>query len=675
MTKKILLALLIPFTTGIRSQHPWQMMAGPGDPVYTTYAAPIERSNYTIDHAYHLVYNDPGMGPVFRSTGAGMIGLALYDGVSYKYAINTYYEEPKVIISYPDATVITSVPYENIRLHQLFAVFTSGDAMMDVTVENTGRYDQKIVVFPFIDLSGASFSNVATIPEGFLFRHHQPRDKWMQQHNIPLEENYQNVFSVLPETGTPGISRDPVSMNEDGDTTLDGNTLFFRKEMLVPAGGTVTFRVVRSIGQEDAAFFPGIFLPEIAGIEGEKILEEGKKLYHSVPERVFMDESHEAVYYSAFTMMRQCMMPPEGACDHNYYVFSREPKWGWGYGGQVFHESLAMLAYAFMDPLSAMNSQRVYMQRQREDGYINYRTGPYLNEDIFHEGEYTSSAPWYNYQNYEIYKITGDRRFLEEAYESGKSFYQYYTRNRDKDHDGLCEWGAHAVLESVRDARVAVWDKVGWPSNFEGPDLNSMLVMEARSLAHMARELGKENEADSWDEDAGRRASLINDFMWDPVSGFYYNIDRADHDFSFEKDNDLKIKEIIGFLPLWAGIASEEQAAQLVGHLLNENEFWRRNGIPTLSAGEDYYNPMGYWNGPVWVEWNYLVFRGLLDYGYEEEARELTRRLADHLAHHLSKSHNFYEFYSPDRQQAGYHSTYIWTGLIARFFIDLDDRR
>ncbi len=39
--------------------------------------------------------------------------------------------------------------------------------------------------------------------------------------------------------------------------------------------------------------------------------------------------------------------------------FSREPKWGWGYGGQVFHESLVMLAYAFMDPESAMNSQRV----------------------------------------------------------------------------------------------------------------------------------------------------------------------------------------------------------------------------------------------------------------------------------------------------------------------------
>jgi hypothetical protein len=32
------------------------------------------------------------------------------------------------------------------------------------------------------------------------------------------------------------------------------------------------------------------------------------------------------------------------------YVFSREPTWGWGHDGQVFHESLSMLAYALFDP-------------------------------------------------------------------------------------------------------------------------------------------------------------------------------------------------------------------------------------------------------------------------------------------------------------------------------------
>ena len=42
--------------------------------------------------------------------------------------------------------------------------------------------------------------------------------------------------------------------------------------------------------------------------------------------------------------------PPEGRTRFNYYVFSREPTWSWGHDGQVFHESLSMLAYAHLDP-------------------------------------------------------------------------------------------------------------------------------------------------------------------------------------------------------------------------------------------------------------------------------------------------------------------------------------
>ena len=88
--------------------------------------------------------------------------------------------------------------------------------------------------------------------------------------------------------------------------------------------------------------------------------------------------------------MRQVMLPPEAKCGFNYYVFSREPQWGWGHGGQVFHESLTMLSYALMDPMGAMNSQRVYRERQYQNGYINYRTGPYLDETIPYKGQLTT---------------------------------------------------------------------------------------------------------------------------------------------------------------------------------------------------------------------------------------------------------------------------------------------
>lgn len=111
-------------------------------------------------------------------------------------------------------------------------------------------------------------------------------------------------------------------------------------------------------------------------------------------------------------------------------------------------------------------------------------------------------------------------------YESSKAFYNFYVSNRDSDNDGLCEWGGHAVLESVRDALVAVWDEVGWPANFEGVDLNSMLVSEAKALEAMAEELGLSEEASAWRKDHQDRAKLINETFWDEEEGFYFNVDK-----------------------------------------------------------------------------------------------------------------------------------------------------
>jgi glycogen debranching enzyme len=325
-----------------------------------------------------------------------------------------------------------------------------------------------------------------------------------------------------------------------------------------------------------------------------------------------------------------------------------------------------------MDPAGAMNSQRVYFERQHPDGYINYRTGPYLDETIEFKGKLTSSAPLFNYENLEIFKVTRNKHFLEEAYKSGAKFYRFYIANRDSNSNGLCEWGGEASLESLRDARVAVWDKVGWPSNFEGPDLNSMLVMEAKSLAQMAALLGHHEEAEKWSADAQNRSKLINGTMWDKANGFYYNVTRNDQSFSYRHPDDLKIKEIIGFLPLWAGISDTDQTSKLVSTMTNPDEFWRPFGVPTLSAKDSYYNPIGYWNGPVWVQWNYLLFRGLLDHGYKKEAEELAMKVLDNMIWHLKQDHVFWEFYSPDDREAGWNKTYIWAGVAARFMIDLD---
>ena len=507
------------------------------------------------------------------------------------------------------------------------------------------------------------------------FTHVEEPDGWTRDHHLLMIENIRDLFQFNGDVSS-AVAVNNLSFNEnifkEKNKTDSAHIVAFGKNISLQPHQSSSFRIFRIVQPlNQSASSMSKLADSLNKVPVAFYRKANESLFSKTPLPVFNDSASTALYWSACNMMRQNFYPPEGNLKHNYYVFSREPQWGWGHGGQVFHESIAMLAYAYIDPVSAMNSQRVFSDRQHPNGYINYRTGSYLDEVIEYKNQLTSSAPWYSWLNWEVYNITKDKAFLKEMYQSSKRFYNFYTSHRDSDHDGLCEWGGEAVLESVRDGLVAVWDQVGYPAEFEALDLNCMLVMEAKSLEKMAATLGLKTEAIEWKKDYQKRSLLINKTFWDTVNHFYYNVDKRTHSFSYKKKDDLKRNEIIGFLPLWAGIAGKQQAAYLVKHLTDTASFWRRYGVPSLAANDPYYNPRGYWNGPVWIQWDYLIERGLLDYGYKKEAVELVHKVMDNMIAVLKSDHELWEFYDPDKTWGGYHRTYIWAGIINRMMMDL----
>lgn len=678
--KHVALLLIIVVIPGfVAAQYLSHLSATKDDAVYTTYAAPMERSDYQTDRAWSLMwYHEPENIEFFAQRGE-RFGMAFMLGDDFRSSLERFYSEPVITVSYPDLVKFHFYPYRNIRVDVFFDVYSSTLAFAKYTLTNEGNRPINLKAFPYIRFQHKIDDPVYS-DSAFFFKSEIVRDGWMREHDIPYGGSYSSVFLTFPACPDAGTCEALPKLKEQVSTKSsfapNHQTHVFYQEctwQIQPGESRLLTLITGTDGKSGNQEELTSTCRQLITIDQEQLVTKDEMLFADIPDIRFDNEAWNAVYWNSFNLMRQCMMPPEGKCSYNYYVFSREPKWGWGYGGQVFHESLTMTAYALMDGESAMNSQRVFMERQLSSGYINYRTGPYLDEQIPYNGQLTSSAPWYNYENWEVYKITKDKTFLQQAYRSGKRFYNYFTANRDSDGDGLCEWGAHAELESVRDARVAVWDNVGWPANFEGPDINAMLVMEAKSLAGMARELHYEKEAGEWLEDAGKRSALINRYLWDSIQGFYFNVNKNDETFTYQQEDDLKIKEIIGFLPLWAGVADSLQAATLVAAMTDPGQFGRKYGIPSLSAEDDYYNPIGYWNGPVWVQWQYLVFRGLLDYGYTGEARALAEKVLDNMAFHLKNDHVFWEFYSADDPEAGWNKTYIWAGIAARMLYDLNN--
>lgn len=687
--KKSIICLLsiLPFL--VKGQDITYIRATRHDPVYTVYAAPPERTTYLCDQGYQLLWNDESSGIAFFSAAGPGFGMAFQTEDRLIYKVGELYEEPVITTTLSDAAELSFRPLTDLKVNLFFAVYSSRAALAEYRLENTGDRPLSVTLHPFLFFpsTDTTVRIRKTGAETFGFPLYKPRDSWLQQHQIPLAERFNCRWSLSGITTGSGkvFARKipPDIYNEEAElleplisswlplyknsAALQG-VLRHRSVTLSP-GDVTRIRMVIEVNPEISTQNPG-FHTETGALHNlslQELVIRSRAAYRAIPHRDFADNDHKLLYLSAFSLMRQCMMPPEGACHYPYYVFSREPRWGWGYGGQVFHESLTMPFYALMDAKGAMNSQRVFMERQRSDGYINYRTGPYLDETIETNGMSTTSAPWFSYTNMEIYNITRDRAFLDESYLSGKKLYDFFITRRDSNQNGLCEWGGHAELESVRDARVAVWDLVGRASNFEGPDLNSMLVMEARSLSEMAHELGKTDEAAEWRSRAQTLKEKIDSRMWDPATNFYYNINRNDQTFTFRNENDLKIMEIIGFLPLWAGIPDSNRAASLVSMLTDSTLFWRRFGIPSLTASHPYYCPIGYWNGPVWVQWNYLIYRGLLNYGYHSEANQLAARVIDNMIYHLRKDHTFWEFYSADDRQAGWNRSYIWAGTVIGF--------
>jgi len=69
--------------------------------------------------------------------------------------------------------------------------------------------------------------------------------------------------------------------------------------------------------------------------------------------------------------------------------------------------------------------------------------------------------------------------------------------------------------------------------------------------------------------------------------------------------------------------------------------------------------------------WDYMIFDGLVKYGYDDLAIELAGKMTEAARIQLSKNHNFWESYSPDNDVLNCPSNYIWDSILAKLLIDV----
>jgi putative isomerase len=133
----------------------------------------------------------------------------------------------------------------------------------------------------------------------------------------------------------------------------------------------------------------------------------------------------------------------------------------------------------------------------------------------------------------------------------------------------------------------------------------------------------------------------------------------------------IRIQMFTGFLPLWCGIASQEQADELVRvNYLADDRLLAKWGVRSLSSKESMYslafssNPSN-WLGPIWIIVNYFAWKALQRYGYQKEANALADKTLHLLSRDLEVNGSLNEYYHPDDGAALSHKGFLdWNLLV-----------
>ena len=195
--------------------------------------------------------------------------------------------------------------------------------------------------------------------------------------------------------------------------------------------------------------------------------------------------------------------------------------------------------------------------------------------------------------------------------------------------------------------------------------LNCLMYKELEALAYLCNRLDLGEVGAQYQRDADRLKQDIQEHCWDERDGFFYSVDFNFVDSSLTprrhagqlRDWPCLIQRIgvwSGFLGLWAGIASQEQAERVVKeHCRNTKTFNAPAGVRTLSRMEKMYNVRASggpssWLGPIWGVSNYLTFRGLVRYGFNEDAQELAERTIRLFGRDIERFGAMHEYYQPE---------------------------
>ncbi len=179
---------------------------------------------------------------------------------------------------------------------------------------------------------------------------------------------------------------------------------------------------------------------------------------------------------------------------------------------------------------------------------------------------------------------------------------------------------------------------------------NSILVRANHHLKAIAKDINRTIPAATLS--LMNKSSHALSELWDDETSQFYSREFIGH-------RQLRQPTIATFLPLYAGTISQERAEKLVRLLKDEHQFGLKYPVPTVPLSSRFFDERRYWQGPTWLNTNWMIIDGLRRYGFHEEAERIKQ-----VSLELVDKSGFHEYFSPISGFGAGITPFSWTAAL-----------
>lgn len=273
-------------------------------------------------------------------------------------------------------------------------------------------------------------------------------------------------------------------------------------------------------------------------------------------------------------------------------------------------------------------------------------------------------------------EAVGDPEWIQKILPNLLKFYLYFCQKRDPDGDGLISiclptetgrdtspdlnfcrrfnplWFIFSLCRLEWQYKKLDWDieKIWQKNLFNVEDVmfNCIWIDGLRSLSRLISDYGPEGLssgrmrlkelAEYIKKLADASEDAVFGLCWDENDKIFYNLNA--------QNEKIKCLTVSGLFPLILDRLPEKMGEGIVSHLTCEKEFWTPYPIPSTAKSDPAFDPdCGFycnWRGPVWINMNWFIIRGLVKHGYRNIAKEIAEKTEA-----MIEREGFREFYNP----------------------------